>query len=187
MQAQSYRTLFEEEALSTYKLFAFELDDVIFPKKDFLLQVYYLFSNFVEFSALDPKASDLLDDLKNTYLDEGEENLFDNACGKYPSIEPYRENFERLHHQAQLPLKLLVFPELMNKLKQIEKIRVPIVILTAGDPMMQLNKIRQVDWQGLEKYLQVYFVDELKFAGEDPQAYLATTYNISPSEILYVR
>ena len=28
------------------KAFVFELDDVIYPEKDYLLQVYYLFSNF---------------------------------------------------------------------------------------------------------------------------------------------
>ena len=32
------------------KAFVFELDNVLYPEKDYLLQVYYLFASFLEYS-----------------------------------------------------------------------------------------------------------------------------------------
>jgi FMN phosphatase YigB (HAD superfamily) len=40
--------------------------------------------------------------------------------------------------------------------------RKSIFILTAGDPQQQLNKIKHTEWHGLEKFLKVYFADEVK-------------------------
>lgn len=39
--------------------------------------------------------------------------------------------------------------------------RKKIVLVTAGNPEQQLNKIKQTEWNGLEQYLTVYFVEEL--------------------------
>lgn len=34
-------------------------------------------------------------------------------------------------------------------------------IVTNGKPVLQLNKIKQTEWHGLENYLKVYFADEI--------------------------
>jgi phosphoglycolate phosphatase-like HAD superfamily hydrolase len=39
--------------------------------------------------------------------------------------------------------------------------RKKLFIVTAGDPETQLNKLKQVEWHGLEKYLVCYFADEV--------------------------
>ncbi|MEJ5052826.1 hypothetical protein [Sphingobacterium sp. MYb382] len=31
-------------------VYVFEIDDILFPKRDYLLQVYYLFANFIEYT-----------------------------------------------------------------------------------------------------------------------------------------
>ena len=143
------------------KAFVFELDNVLFPEKDYLLQVYYLFANFLEYLEGYPSANDLTQFMKKVYENHGEEQIFDKAKEVFGFDEKYRENFSRLHGEAKLPLKLLLFQNALSLLQDIVVDRKELFIVTGGNPIMQLNKIRQTDWNGLEKYLRVYFADEL--------------------------
>ena len=38
--------------------------------------------------------------------------------------------------------------------------RKKLFIVTNGNPQQQLNKLRQIEWHGLEPYLTCYFADE---------------------------
>ena len=143
------------------KAFIFELDNVLFPKKDYLLQVYYLFASFLEYTEAFPPAADLTSFFKKAYENHGEDLIFDKAKEVFGFDEKYRENFLRLHIEARLPLKLLLFQEALTLLQEIVVDRKEIFILTSGNPAQQLNKIRQTDWNGLENYLRVYFSDEI--------------------------
>lgn len=175
-----------DKILANKRLLVFGLDDVMYPRKDYLLQVYYLFANFVEFTLTNPPADRLLDFMKEIYETDGEEAVFGKLEEKFNGISKFRDNFDRLNHKAQLPLKLELnrdFSDLLNKIKEREKI---IVIMTAGDPMMQLNKIRQTDWEGLENVLKVYFEDELNFRKIDPLDYLLQEFEVKPEEVLYI-
>lgn len=168
------------------KAIILDLDDVLYPKRDYLLQVYYLFANFIEFSLLNPPAGELLAYLKEQYEANGGNGLFDRAATQFPEIEMYRENFDRLHHQAQLPLKLLLFPEIAALIHHFRAGQKEVFILTAGDPLMQLNKIRQIDWQGMEKKVKVYFEDELQFRGQDPLLYILEEHGLQAGEVAYI-
>jgi FMN phosphatase YigB (HAD superfamily) len=149
------------------KAFIFELDDVLYPRKDYDLQVYYLFAQFLEFQEAYPPANDLVQFMKKVYENHGPERIFDKAREVYGFDEKFRENFERLHRDAKLPLKLLLFQNMLSLLQEIVVDRKQIFIVTAGDPLEQLNKIKQTEWHGLEKFLKVYFADEIA-AKPDP-------------------
>jgi phosphoglycolate phosphatase-like HAD superfamily hydrolase len=75
--------------------------------------------------------------------------------------EKYRFNFEHLHTAAQVPLKILLYPHMLTLLQDIVVDRKQIFIVTNGNPLQQLNKIKHTDWQGLEKYLTCYFANEI--------------------------
>ncbi|WP_207535912.1 HAD hydrolase-like protein [Desertivirga arenae] len=143
------------------KAFVFEMDNVLFPEKDYLLQVYYLFANFLEYIEAFPPAADVTNFFKKVYENHGSPLIFDKAREVFGFEEKYRENFERLHREAKLPLKLLLYKESLSFLQEVVVDRKEILILTGGDPLQQLNKIRQIEWNGLEKYLRVYFTDEI--------------------------
>lgn len=163
-----------------------DLDDALYPKRDFVLQVYYLFANFIEFTIFKPAANDLLAYMKGYYEANGEEGLFAQTARHFPEIAAYSENFERLHHQARLPLKLLLFPEVRNLIQQFGAEGKPVFILTSGDPAMQLNKIKQIDWQGLESRVKVYFEDELRFRGLEPVDYLLSEHGLAVEEVGFI-
>ncbi|WP_207426033.1 HAD hydrolase-like protein [Pedobacter sp. SYSU D00535] len=143
------------------KAFIFELDNVLIPERDYLLQVYYLFSNFLEYLETFPPANDLTQFFKKAYENKGPDKLFEKAREVFGFDEKYKANFERLHIEAKLPLKLLLYQQALNLLQEIVVDRKQIFIVTGGNPLQQLNKIKQTEWNGLEKYLRVYFVNEV--------------------------
>ena len=141
--------------------FIFELDNVIYPEKDYLFQVYYLFTSFLEYTELiDAKAA--TDLMVNTYLSGNKEKVFDVLKDKFNIDEKYRINFHHLLLTVKLPLKLLIYQKVLELLQEIVVDRKKIFIVTNGNPAQQLNKIKQTEWHGLEKYLVCYFADETK-------------------------
>ncbi|MDR6940810.1 HAD family hydrolase [Mucilaginibacter pocheonensis] len=139
--------------------FIFELDDVLYPQKDYLYQVYYLFANLLEYTELvDAKQTTNL--MTATYVSEGEQFVFDRVAEKFPIADKYRANFESLLITAKLPLKLLLYQNILTLLQEIVIDRKKLFIVTNGNVEQQVNKIKQVEWHGLEKYLICYFAEE---------------------------
>ncbi|WP_069658839.1 HAD hydrolase-like protein [Arcticibacter eurypsychrophilus] len=144
------------------KAFVFELDHVLIPERDYLLQVYYLFANFLEYTETIPPSAELVEFMKKAYDNQGKQLLFEKAKEVYGFDEKYAVNFARLHREAKLPLPLLLNEGMLELLQAIVIDRKLVFIVTAGDPVQQLNKIKQTEWNGLEHYLKVYFANELK-------------------------
>ena len=169
------------------KGFIFELDDVLYPEKDYLLQVYYLFSNFIEFTEGFPPAADLTEFFKKAYLNHGDDGIFDRVKEAFGIDEKYRDNFDRLYYTARLPLKLLLFSEILTLLQQIVVDRKEIFIITNGKPEIQINKIMQTEWNGLEKYLKVYYAQEINQKPElDVLSYILKEHNLLRKDLLII-
>ncbi len=168
------------------KAFVFELDDVLFPKQDYYLQVYYLFAAFLEHTEqLDGKVTLVL--MKETYESLGEDAVFTGIKTALNLDEKYRENLERLLKTARLPLKLLLYKQMLELLQQIVVDRKQIFILTNGNPQQQLNKIKQTEWNGLEKYLVCYFAEEIKPKPEpDTLHKILTNHNLQRRDLIMI-
>jgi len=139
--------------------FIFELDNVLYPEKDYLYQVYYLFANLMEYTELfDAQA--MIGLMTSTYEKEGASAVFDRIKKKFHLDEKYRLSLENLMLTAKLPLKLLLYKNMLELLQDIVVDRKKLFIITNGNPEQQLNKIKQTEWHGLEKYLVCYFADE---------------------------
>lgn len=139
--------------------FIFELDNVLYPEKDYLFQVYYLFANFIEYTEqIDAKP--MITFMTSVYEEQGKDAVF-NAVQKEFSLDlKYGQNLQHLMLNAKLPLKLLLYNDMLNLLQDIVVDRKRIFIVTNGNPQMQLNKIKQTEWNGLEQYLTCYFANE---------------------------
>ncbi|WP_432710322.1 HAD family hydrolase [Pedobacter sp.] len=169
-----------------YDAFVFELDNVLYPEKDFLLQVYYLFSQFMEYSE-QIEANAILKFMQETYAESGPENLFEKTASQFHIDEKYKLNFDLLQRNVRLPLKLLLFEPISQFLKEIVATAKPIFLLVSGNPEAQLNKIKQVDWQGLEQYLTVYFKEELNDDnGNEALVYLLEQHQLQGKKVLMI-
>ncbi|WGQ11720.1 HAD hydrolase-like protein [Pedobacter gandavensis] len=148
-----------EELLKDKQAFVFELDNVIYPEKDYLLQVYYLFAQFIEYGE-QLNASDIVKYMQEQYLAHGTVDLFEKTAAEFKIPEKYKVNYDLVMQNAKLPLKLLIYNKTLTFLQEIVAKGKQVFLFVDGDSLMQLNKIRQVEWNGLEKHLIVYFSEE---------------------------
>jgi len=167
------------------KAFIFELDNVLYPERDYLLQVYYLFANLLEYTETVPPATDLAAFFKRAYEHHGADGIFERAIDAFEIDEKYRENFNRIHVSAKLPLPLLMFSEVEKLLQEILDNKKQIFMLTRGNPLMQLNKIKQLNWGALGKAVKVYFYDELVLRGyQEPLLHLLQENGLHITDVL---
>jgi len=163
----------------------FELDNVLFPEKDYLLQVYYLFAQFIEY-AEQKEAQPILAFMRSEFEHSSSDWLFEKMAAQFKIDHKYQYNFDLLHKNARLPLKLLLFQSMLNFLQELVVNRIKIFIVTAGNPEQQLNKIKQTEWNGLEQYLTVYFADELKQSKAEIFQDILTHNHLSAEQALVV-
>jgi hypothetical protein len=169
-----------------YEAFIFQLDDVLYPEKDYLLQVYYLFAQFIEYTEqLD--GQEIIRFMKETYEKEGEVNLFLKTAARFSLPGKYAYNFDLLHQNARLPLKLLLFAPVLTMIQEIITAGRQLFLLADGDPEKQLNKIRQIEWNGAEQHLTVYFTEEIaKGAVAGAVGTIAGKHNLDNDKIVFI-
>jgi hypothetical protein len=176
----------EEQYLKKYDSFIFQFDNVLYPEKDYLLQVYYLFAQFIEY-AEQIDATKILDHMKVVFDNEGPDSVFDSTILQFGLEEKYRTNFDLLMQNAKLPLKLLLYNHMLRFLTTIALSGKQIFLLAEGDPVVALNKIRQTEWNGLETGLIVYFADE--FSEQSTERIISTIldkHSINTLDALFV-
>ena len=168
------------------KALLFEVDDVLFPKKDYLLQVYYLFAHLLEYTETVPPAAELTAFLKKAYEHHGEEELFERAAEAFAIDRKYRTQFENMHKTARLPAKLLLYQAMLDLMRTADGDGKQLFVFTAGDPVVQLNKLRHVEWNGLDKAIKVYFGAELRAKGLDPLDFLLEAHGLRAEEVVHI-
>lgn len=168
------------------KAFVLELDNVLYPEKDYLYQVYYVFASLLEYTEL-INAKETTDILINAYITEGKEVVFDRLLEKTGINNKYRANFDNLLTAVKLPLKLLLYKNILALLQDIVIDRKKLFIVTNGNPEQQLNKIKQTEWHGLERYLVAYFAEET-IAKPEPDVLhsLMKEHNLQRRELLMI-
>lgn len=166
------------------RAFIFEWDGVLYPERDFYLQIYYLFAHFIEYVESVPPADDLLQFMKKNYEHHGHAGIFDRTAEVFGLDTKYRENLERLELTAQFPLKLELHAGMLCLLQEIVAERKQLFIWTKGNPEGQLNKIRQTDWKGLQAHLRVYF--DAEYEGKNSLEILLQDNGFTPAEVLFV-
>lgn len=150
-----------EQYIKGKKAVVFGLDNVLYPEKDYLLQVYYLFAEFISYTE-QMDAKEILAFMTSEYTANGEINIFEKTADKFNIPLKYSSNFILLHQTARLPLKLLLYQQVLSFLQALVVERISIFLLVDGKPEEQLNKIKQLEWHGLEQYLKVYFTEEFE-------------------------
>jgi hypothetical protein len=166
--------------------FIFQFDNVVYPEKDYLLQVYYLFAQFIEYGEhID--AQPILRFMEESYQNEGDKGIFERTAAHFGLPEKYKVNFELLQQNARLPLKLLLFAPVLQTMKEIIRAGKKLFLLADGLPLQQLNKIKQTEWNGVEQFLTVYFTDEIA-DGSVPHAVesIIVKHEIDASKLVFI-
>jgi len=166
--------------------FIFELDNVLYPEKDYLYQVYYLFANLLEYTEL-VDAKQTTEIMVDAYTSVGKDAVFNQVAEAFPIAEKYRDKFENLLITAKLPLKLLLYQNVLTLMQEIVVDRKKLFIVTNGHISQQVNKIKQTEWHGLEKYLACYFAEETALKPEpDVLHLLMQDHNLQRRDIMMI-
>jgi len=81
----------------------------------------------------------------------------------------------------------LLFAPVLDFLQQLIAAGKQLFLLTSGDPVQQLNKIRQVEWNGAEQHLILYFTDEIaKGSVPDALDFIINKHNLTAGKVLFV-
>ncbi|WP_461452018.1 HAD family hydrolase [Mucilaginibacter sp.] len=140
--------------------FIFELDNVLYPEKDYLFQVYYLFAGYLEYLDL-IDATEATNLMVETFNKQGKDAVFAAVQKKYGLNDNYHLHFNFLMDTANVPLKLLLYQNMLELMQDIVVDRKKLFIVTNGNPAQQLNKIKHTEWHGLEQFLICYFACEI--------------------------
>lgn len=175
----------KRDYINTYQAFVFELDHVLYPEKDYWLQVYYLFAQFIEYSE-QIEGGEIVRFMGEVYHKDGNEDMFAKTAKRFDLPEKYQVNFDLLQQNARLPLKLLLFAPVLEFLQLVRESGKPIFLLVDGDPVMQLNKIRQMEWNGLEQCLKVYFVAEMEGGVPEALEKIGLECSLNPEDIVVI-
>jgi|SRR5690606_23513255 len=167
-------------------VYVFEIDDVLYPKRDYLLQVYYLFANFAEYTEGRPLSKEMVAFMKEVLESAGESAVLPQTITHFGLNDAYLENFERLKTNGHLPLKLILKDDIKTLLLSLFEKGKKVGILTDGNPVEQLNKLKHIDWQEVSEFLpslKVFFIRELEFRDFKPIDYLVGEYHVSADDI----
>lgn len=174
-----------DKYLKAKKALIITLDDATYPEKDYLLQVYYLFSEFMAYTEqFDAKL--MLDFMKAEFELHGNKDIFLKTAAKFGIANKYEHNFDLLHETARLPLKLLMYQNVLSLLQEVVVERNKIILLADGNPAVAINKIKQLEWHGLGEYLEVYFTAEYQFSIDKTLAAIFNSKNIEPQEVTLI-
>ena len=173
-----------QDHIKSKKAFLFAFDDVLYPHKDYLLQVYYLFSEFLTYSELH-NSTEILNFMKIEFEQNGSHQIFEKTAEQFNIPLKYNDNFKLLHQTARLPLKLLLYQQILNLLQDLVIERKKIYLVLDDDPAVQLNKVKQTEWHGLESYLKLYFVKEYGSMSECVQSIIHTN-ELNASETVFI-
>lgn len=125
--------------------------------------------------------------LIDEFEQNGRKNLFNKLIERFGLSDEYMENFLRLMRTGRLPLRLMLYKEieiLLNELVDLDK---KIFILTNGNPEQQYNKIIQIDWNGLQKYIKCYFANEIKpKPAPDTLLKIIEEHELNKEEIIFI-
>lgn len=147
--------------LLDYSLFIFDLDNTIYNEEDYLFQAYKVICE--RYSALEPGQDQrsLFDLMIKLYYQEGRDKLFDRFLETTGSDKSYMDHFLRILRTFK-PEKPLLPDETVRKfLHKLAEKKKNIYVLTNGNPQQQRNKIRHIEWDGLEKHISFIFAEEI--------------------------
>ncbi len=175
-----------DQLIEQKKAFVFDLDNTLYPEKDYLYQVYYMVGQFIEYQeTFDHQI--ITKYLINEFETNGRAHIFDKLIEQFNLKEEYVENCIRLLRTARLPLKLLLFKEAEWMLNELVDHKKPIFILTNGSTDQQVNKVTQIEWKGLQKHIKCYYANEIvPKPAPDGLLKIMEDHELEPKDLVFI-
>jgi phosphoglycolate phosphatase-like HAD superfamily hydrolase len=143
-------------------LYIFDLDNTIYKEEDYLFQAYKAIAD--KFTKILPGQSknDLFCILKDLFLKEGREKLFDKFLKNVGLDGSYLPDCLKIL-RSFVPEKPIEIDKKVKKiLTSLKYQKKSVFILTNGNIVQQKNKIKHIQWDGLDKQIGFVFANEIE-------------------------
>jgi HAD superfamily hydrolase (TIGR01549 family) len=157
-----------------YDIVLFDLDDTLYPEIEYLQAAFGAIGQFFE-KKYALNAWQLEEFLTTTFIKHGRQNLF-NQCFNHFKEEiqdKKRKNTEgvlfenifveqclNILRTVEIPEKICLFPYVYEIFPQLLAQEKQIFIITNGNITQQKNKIKQLEWNGMDASITVVFANQ---------------------------
>ena len=146
----------------SYSLYIFDLDNTIYNEEDYLYQAYAAIAD--RFADLIPAydKEQLFFIMKEIFENQGREKLFNKFLTSVNCDNSYlSECIDILRSfvpEKPIEINKYVKSILLDLIKRNKKI----FVLTNGNADQQKNKIKHINWKGLDSYMHFVFAEEIE-------------------------
>lgn len=146
----------------SFSLYIFDLDNTIYKEEDYLFQSYRAIAR--EFAEKFPHYNEyeLFKIIKDIYNVQGYEKLFDHFLEKINLDNSYIPLCLKILRSFKPEKTIEVNETVRVILSDLEDQKKTVFILTNGNVEQQKNKIRNLDWRGLDSNLHIVFANEIE-------------------------
>ena len=146
----------------SFSLFIFDLDNTIYKEEDYLFQAYIAIAR--KFAKEFPEYNEqyLFQILIDLQLKYGREKLFDRFLIKINLDSSYIPICLNILRSFKPEKKIEVNETVKTILSNLKNLKTPVFILTNGNVMQQKNKIKNINWGGLDNYLHFVFASDIE-------------------------
>jgi HAD superfamily hydrolase (TIGR01549 family) len=148
--------------LFNYSLFIFDLDNTLYNEEDYLFQAYMAIGDKFAGFLPDKDKDELYNILLDTYYKSGRDKLFDNFLERVGLARSYVADCLNILRTFKPGKPLMLFEELKELLRALEYQDKSIFILTNGNVEQQKNKIRNINWDGLEEHIRFIYAEDIE-------------------------
>jgi HAD superfamily hydrolase (TIGR01549 family) len=148
--------------LYKYSLFIFDLDNTIYNEEDYLFQAYKAISQKLEEFTNRHNKNDLFVLIMDIYRKKGREKLFDKFLAGSGLDSGYLPVCLKILRTFKPDKQIEINPKMEKILWSLLEKQKQIFVLTNGNPDQQRNKIRNIQWKGIDEKITFIFANEIE-------------------------
>lgn len=155
----------ERKSISDFynlSLFIFDLDNTIYNEDNYLFDAYRNISEFIAGKVPALNVDELNLTLRKLYEVEGRSNLFNKFLDVFELDHEYLPDCIQILRSFKAINKYKIYQQAKTVIEELIIRGKSIYVLTNGNPGQQRNKIRNINWEDIEKSLTFVFADELE-------------------------
>jgi HAD superfamily hydrolase (TIGR01549 family) len=145
-----------------FPLFIFDLDNTIYNEEDYLFQAYSEIAERFAGITTGKSKQRLLKTIMSIYRKDGRVKLFDRFLERAGLDETYLSECLEILRNFTPAKRIKIYRKTEKVLRMLVKRNKQIFVLTNGNPAQQRNKIKSVDWKGLDMSITFILADEIE-------------------------
>ncbi len=144
-----------------YKNIIFDLDNTIYDETIYLFHAYEEIAKQIgkDFKI---KPSKIYDFLKITFEKTGRTDLFGHMIREFSLTESCLFKSLTILRTVKVPKQLEIYPLVLQLIFDCVDSSKKLFVITNGNPHQQRNKIKQINWHGIDTHIQFVLANEVE-------------------------